>query len=91
MQDQVYTNNFEKFKSDFDGWIKQINSDISEVQVKMLDLPASLEEHEGNINHNYELIIELRKSFDDLKQEIRELKLMQLISLKSRAINEIKY
>lgn len=79
------------FKNDVDGWIKQINADLSTVQLKVLDMPAILDEHEGNINHNYELIVDVKKSLEDLKEEIRELKLMQLISLKSRPLKEIKY
>jgi len=84
-------NNFEVFMTDVDSWVKKINSDLSDVQVKMLDLPTVLEEFEGNINHNYELIHDVKKCIDDLKEEIRELKMMQLISLKSRALSEIKH
>ena len=61
-----------------DAWIKQIRHEFGE----MSDLPAIVTEHAENIQHNYELIYELKHEVENLKQEINALKLIQIIHLK---------
>ena len=41
-------------------------------------------ENTDNIQHNYELIYELKDEIEELKQEINALKLIQIISLKQK-------
>ena len=43
-----------------------------------------LNENTENIQHNYELIYELKDQIEELKQEISALKLIQIISLKQK-------
>ena len=67
-----------KFKDNVDEWIKQIQSDLNEVK----DLPLTVDENINNIQHNYELIQELKDDIEDLKQEIKLLKIMHIMVLK---------
>ena len=72
------------FKTDVDEWIKHINSKIA----KFHELPEKIEDNSSNIQHNYELVFELKDELDELKSEIKELKLIHLIALKSQLLKE---
>ncbi len=66
------------FIDNVDSWIKQIRREFAEFQ----DVPHVVNESVDNIQHNYELIYELKDQIEELKQEINALKLIQIISLK---------
>ena len=66
------------FKENIDAWIKQIRREFSDFS----DIPGVVSENTDNIQHNYELIYELKDEIEELKQEINALKLIQIISLK---------
>lgn len=70
----------ETFRDNVDSWIKQIRREFSEFS----DLPSLVSENADNIQHNYELIYELKDEIEELKQEISALKLIQIISLKQK-------
>ena len=61
--------NDEIFKENIDCWIKQLNRRMMDLE----DLPSISKENSDNIQHNYELIYELKDQIEELKQEIREL------------------
>ena len=61
-----------------DAWIKQIRKEFTD----FADVPLIVSENTDNIQHNYELIYELKDQIGELKQEINALKLIQIISLK---------
>ncbi len=61
-----------------DGWIKEINTRISKVE----DTYSLVNENIDDIQHNYELIFELKDQIEEMKQEVNALKLIQIISLK---------
>ena len=69
-----------EFKENVDEWIKQIRREVSDFG----DIPAMTAENANNVQHNYELIYELKDEIEELKQEISALKLIQIISLKAR-------
>ena len=69
-----------------DSWIKQIRREFSEFS----ELPNVVNENADNIQHNYELIYELKDQIDELKQEINALKLIQIISLKQKNAQKIE-
>ena len=71
---------FEVFKENVDAWIKQIRREVSDFS----DLSGAVYENSDNVQHNYELIYELKDEIEELKQEINALKLIQMISLKSK-------
>ena len=73
----------ETFRDNVDSWIKQIRREFSEFS----DLPSVISENADNIQHNYELIYELKDEIEELKQEINALKLIQIISLKQKMSN----
>ena len=66
------------FTENVDAWIKQIRREFSDFS----DIPCVVSENTDNIQHNYELIYELKDEIEELKQEINALKLIQIISLK---------
>lgn len=68
------------FKENVDAWIKQIRNELSEFE----DIPAVVEENVNNIQHNYELIQEMRDEVEDLKQELKLLKIMHILVLKQK-------
>ncbi len=70
----------EIFRDNVDSWIKQIRREFS----YFVEMPAIVSENADNIQHNYELIYELKDEIDELKQEINALKLIQIISLKQK-------
>ncbi|MDP7244026.1 MAG: hypothetical protein QF568_01640 [Flavobacteriales bacterium] len=66
------------FTDNVDAWIKQIRQEFTTFS----DVPNVVSENTDNIQHNYELIYELKDQIEELKQEINALKLIQIISLK---------
>jgi|TARA_Y100000031_G_C8203459_1_gene377434 hypothetical protein len=66
------------FIDNVDSWIKQIRREFSNFQ----EVPTLVTESADNIQHNYELIYELKDQVEELKQEINALKLIQIINLK---------
>lgn len=70
----------EIFRDNVDSWIKQIRREFADFS----DLPGIVSENSDNIQHNYELIYELKDEIEELKQEINALKLIQIISLKQK-------
>ena len=63
-----------------DAWIKQIRSEFSQIT----DVSDIVNENTGNIQHNYELVFELKDQIEALRDEVRALKLLQIISLKTK-------
>ena len=66
------------FTDNVDAWIKQIRREFANFS----DIPVVVSENTDNIQHNYELIYELKDEVEELKQEINALKLIQIVSLK---------
>ena len=54
------------------------------------DIPNIVNENVDNIQHNYELIYELKDQVEELKQEINALKLIQIISLKKEQQRKVE-
>ena len=75
---------YKQIMESFDSWIKHIQSRISDLE----EIPLIVNENADNIQHNYELIYELKDEIEELKQEINALKLIQIISLKQKMRNE---
>ena len=71
---------FNIFKSDVDFWIKQIRNEHKGI----MDYGKIVEENTNNIQHNYELILELKKQIDYSQEDINALKLMQLLQIKDK-------
>jgi len=66
-----------EYVDNIDAWIKQIRREFAEIS----DVAYQTWENRDNIQHNYELIYELRDEVTELKLEIDALKLIQIISL----------
>ena len=67
-----------RYLENVDSWIKQIRADYS----RIIDYGNLVEENVTNTQHNYELIYKLKDEIDILKEEMRVIKLMQLLQLK---------
>ncbi|MFH1316743.1 MAG: hypothetical protein ABII01_04440 [Candidatus Woesearchaeota archaeon] len=68
----------EVFKYNIDLWIKDINSKITDIT----DYPQILQDNIDNIEHNYELINELKSDINGFKKDIQKLKMTQLLIIK---------
>lgn len=77
-------NHLKAYISNTDSWVKQIKREQSELDV----FPSIASENADNIQHNYELIYELKDQIEELKQETDALKLIQIISLKQKIPNQ---
>lgn len=74
------------FVENVDAWIKQIRSEFSEFK----GLPAITEETVGNVQHNYELVFELKDQVEELKKELQALKLVQMATLRLKMEEQAK-
>lgn len=74
------TSEFKIYMQGLDGWVKKINKDITDFS----DAIHIVNENVNNTDYNFQLIQELRDDIDDLKQEIKALKLIQIINLKNK-------
>lgn len=75
-------NRFKRYIFNLDGWVKDINQKINILK----SIEKELDDTDDNVQHNYELIYELKDQIEELKQEINALKLIQIISLKRERI-----
>ena len=72
------------FMDNVDSWIKQIRCEFNQIT----DVSSIVEENVDNVQHNYELIYELKGQVDSLKAELKALKIMQLLQLKEGIIKK---
>ena len=72
------TAQFETFKTDIDEWIKTINGRVEALR----ELSGLMEENVGNTNHNYELIRDAIDKIDNLQQDIKTIKVTQLLIIR---------
>ena len=70
---------FDCFKEDVDFWVKDLSQQLS----RLNHLPAMVRDHNQNIDHNYELLQEMRAEMLKLKEEISALRMVQLLHLKA--------
>lgn len=71
---------FDLLKHNMNAWVINLRQDIGLNK----NLDGLVNENVGNIQHNYELIQELKDQFDELKNEVNALKLMQLMNLREK-------
>jgi hypothetical protein len=64
----------EELRKSMDEWVREMNSKVEELS----EVPKAMVENTDNIQHNYELIAEMKAQLDEMKQDIRLIKLMQL-------------
>lgn len=72
-------------KSEMDAWVKKINLEYAEV----VSLIPVVEEHTENIQHNYELICELRADLEDLRKDIHALKIIFTLEKFAQSEHEV--
>lgn len=83
---QTVHGDFYSFKENVDSWIKEFNGQMQ----KVATMAETVDETIDNTNHNYELVQQMQQQMEDLQQEVRTLKLMQLLLLKKSTITEEK-
>lgn len=62
-------NHLKSYIMNTDSWVKQIKREQNEFD----ELPSLINENTDNIQHNYELIYELKDQIEELQKEINEL------------------
>lgn len=65
------------FKETMDSWVKFFNTRLNTIN----NLSYAIEETHDNTNHNYELIKETRQDIEFLKEELKGMKMMQMLLL----------
>lgn len=75
-----------KLKENVDEWVKDINARVQNVE----KLAKVLKDTIDNTEHNYELLQEHRQEIEELKQEIKLLKIISLAMIKSKKNKEVK-
>ena len=73
------------FVDNVDAWIKQIRGEFNQ----FTDVSDSVEENSSNIQHNYELVYELKEEIDSLKREMNAMKLIQLATIKAKVMSKV--
>lgn len=81
----VVSNDFYAFRENVDSWIKDFNGQLQDIQ----SIANNIDETVDNTNHNYELIQKMQRQLEEMQQEVKTIKLMQLLVLK-RSNNEKK-
>ena len=66
-----------RFIKNVDNWIKVIRKETRDIP----NMKLGIEENQDNIQHNYELIYELKTQLDDFKDQLTALKLVQIMNL----------
>ena len=74
----IVANDFSAFRENVDCWIKDFNGQLQEFQ----SVSEMIDETVDNTNHNYELIQKMQRQLEDMHQEVKTIKLMQLLVLK---------
>ncbi|RMF55401.1 hypothetical protein D6745_02335 [Candidatus Woesearchaeota archaeon] len=69
-----------ELKSNIDGWVKDIDARMSSIE----NIEKIINENVNNTNHNYELILTLKNELNELKEEIKLMKVMQLVLLERK-------
>lgn len=65
------------FKETMDSWVKFFNNRLNTLN----NVSYVIEETHDNTNHNYELIKETRQDIEFLKEELKGMKMMQMLLL----------
>ena len=76
---ELISDDFQAFRANMDGWVKAFSIKMD----KVATLPQQIEENANNVNHNYEITMDLIKDIKKLKDELRTIKLMQLFIIKN--------
>ncbi|MBI5072937.1 hypothetical protein HZA99_03900 [Candidatus Woesearchaeota archaeon] len=79
----MVSNDFYAFRDNVDSWIKDFNGQLQDIQ----SVASNIDETVDNTNHNYELIQKMQRQMEEMQNEVKTIKLMQLLVLK-RSNNE---
>lgn len=69
---------FYAFRENVDSWIKEFNGQLQEFS----SVANTVAETMDNSNHNYELIRQMQQQMEQLQNEVKTIKLMQLLAIK---------
>ena len=76
---KLIRDDFHSFKDNMDGWVRSFSVQLD----KLSKMPILIDETRNNTNHNYEIINQLRTQMDELKEDVRTIKLMQVFIMKN--------
>lgn len=72
------------FRKNMDSWVKYFNGKLQVIS----NVSGQFNEVNTNTNHNYELIKELKEDMEEMKAEIKTMKLMQMMILEKTVQEE---
>ena len=70
---------FDNFKKEIDAWIKSFDSRLIIIEEKFKLFDSGLSNNHWNMEHNYDLINEIRTNMENLKQQTSLIKLTQVV------------
>jgi len=73
-----------KFVENVDEWIKEIRREAHLFKQEYDGIPDAVIEILDNVDHNYQLIYDLKQEIEEMKAELASLKLIQIVSLKKQ-------
>lgn len=80
----MVSDDFYAFRENVDSWIKDFNGQLQEMQ----SITETVDENIDNTNHNYEIIQKMQRQMEEMQQEVKTIKLMQLLVLKRSSIEK---
>ena len=72
----------EVLRNEVDAWVREMHAKVDQ----LADMPEVVIENTNNIQHNYEVIKEMKQQMDNLQQEVRLLRLLYINQLKEKTL-----
>ncbi|MFC1768728.1 hypothetical protein ACFLZX_03095 [Nanoarchaeota archaeon] len=76
---------FNVLKENVDAWVKQVRHEVSELS----SYSKGVHENANNIQHNYELVHDLRREIQELRQEMNALKLLHVMNVRKSMMKKM--
>ena len=72
----------EVLRNEVDAWVREMHAKVDQ----LADMPEVVIENTNNIQHNYEVIKEMKQQMDNMQQEVRLLRLLYINQLKEKTL-----
>ena len=72
----------EVLRNEVDAWVREMHAKVDQ----LADMPEVVIENTNNVQHNDEVIKEMKQQMDNLQQEVRLLRLLYINQLKEKTL-----